>query len=515
MKLIPDWLLRKLYTRQSLRNVHHGWAFSLKNRLSDARLTAVLALNLDGSPVELNTVRFSTEHGVSLKSKDLQPDSPLVLEVGTVVHVYVEAPALSGGDHQLDLVVESEPFGRLSLKVEDRLEEEVTSDRIPRDRDDDYAATIVAARRSHLEKLSGQRPHHLYQASFDPHLCRGNLEHFVGVAQVPVGIAGPLQVRGEHATGDFLIPLATTEGTLVASYNRGMKLLQAAGGALCTVVGDQMQRAPVFVFENARGGRRFVDWVVAQLDSIRQVAEATSSVAHLKHIDYMLSNRFAYLRFNFTTGDAAGQNMVGRATLAACNWILQHYEAGQIQRFFLESNFATDKKASMINTMRTRGKRVTAEATIPRQLLLEQMGVEPAQLAYHYGVANVGAFLAGANNNGLHSANALAALFIATGQDVANLAESSAAIVYAEVTEHGDLYFSITLPSLILATHGGGTGLPTQRECLELLDCWGSGKVLKLAEIVAATVLAGELSLASAISAMDWVAAHEALGRNR
>lgn len=317
MKLIPAWLLRKLYTRQSLRNVHHGWAFSLKNRLSDARLTAVVALSLDGNPVELDLVRFSIEQGVSLEAKDLQPESPLALEVGSLLHVYVEGSALSAGEHQLELVVDSDPFGRLTLKVEDRLEEEVAPDRIPRDRDDDYAATIVAARRSHLEKLSGKRPHHLYQASFDPHLCRGNLEHFVGVAQVPLGIAGPLQVRGEHAQGDFLIPLATTEGTLVASYNRGMKLLQAAGGALCTVVGDQMQRAPVFVFENARGGRRFVDWVVSQLDSIRQVAEATSSVAHLKHIDYMLSNRFAYLRFNFTTGDAAGQNMVGRATLAA------------------------------------------------------------------------------------------------------------------------------------------------------------------------------------------------------
>ena len=514
MRLIPAWLLRKLYTRQSLRNVHHGWAFSLKNRLSEGKLTRIHELRLDGQVLDLQRVKLTTETD-SVSAPAISVDRPLHFDMGSALHLYVEAGPLVPGLYQLQLSVDSEPFGHLQLEFEDSLEAAVDDCRIPRDRDDDYSASIIATRRAFLEKHCGRRPQHLYHASYDPHLCKGNLEHYLGVAQVPLGIAGPLKVRGEHAQGDFLVPMATTEGTLVASYNRGMKLVQASGGALCTVVGDQMQRAPVFVFDDARGGRRFVDWVVAQLELIRQAAEATSSVAHLKHIDYYLSNRFAYLRFNFTTGDAAGQNMVGRATLAACNWILQHYEPNQIQRFFLESNFATDKKASMINSMRTRGKRVTAEATVPRQVLREQMGVEPEQLAYHYGVANVGAFLAGANNNGLHSANALAALFIATGQDVANLAESSAALVYAEVTESKDLYFSITLPSLIVATHGGGTGLPTQRECLELLDCWGSGKVLKLAEIVAATVLAGELSLASAISAMDWVAAHEALGRNR
>jgi hydroxymethylglutaryl-CoA reductase (NADPH) len=181
----------------------------------------------------------------------------------------------------------------------------------------------------------------------------------------------------------------------------------------------------------------------------------------------------------------------------------------------LESNFATDKKASMINVMRTRGKRVTAEATIPRQTLMDIMGVDTTVLAYHHGVANVGSFLAGVNNNGLHSANAITALFIATGQDVANVAESSAAIIYTELTEAQDLYIAITLPSLIVATHGGGTGLPTQRECLEMMGCHGKGKVYKFAEIVAATVLAGELSLASAISSLDWVSSHEVMGRHR
>ena len=154
--------------------------------------------------------------------------------------------------------------------------------------------------------------------------------------------------------------------------------------------------------------------------------------------------------------------MVGRATFAACGWITDNY-AG-IERFYLESNFATDKKASQVNIMRTRGKRVTAEAIIKREVLEQHLRVEPEGLAYHYGVANIGAILSGANNNGLHSANAITALFIATGQDVANVAESSAGILYTEITAKNDMYVSLTIPSLIVATYGGGTGLATQRE---------------------------------------------------
>jgi hydroxymethylglutaryl-CoA reductase (NADPH) len=165
--------------------------------------------------------------------------------------------------------------------------------------------------------------------------------------------------------------------------------------------------------------------------------------------------------------------------------------------------------------MRTRGKRVVAEATIPRDVLIQNMRVTPENLVYHSGVANVGAILSGANNNGLHSANGITAMFIATGQDVANVSESSAGIIYAELTPEKDLYISITIPSLIVATHGGGTGLATQRECLQVLGCVGRGTVHKFAEIVAGVVLAGELSLGAAISSSDWVSSHEQYGRNR
>ncbi len=165
--------------------------------------------------------------------------------------------------------------------------------------------------------------------------------------------------------------------------------------------------------------------------------------------------------------------------------------------------------------LNTRGKRVVAEATIPDELFRTVMRSNVELMFRARQVSNLGGFMAGVNNNGSHSANGITAMFIATGQDVANVAESSAALVFAEVLPNGDYYYSVTIPSLIVATYGGGTGLATQRECLEMLGCYGKGNVMKFAEIVAATVLCGELSLGSAIVAEEWVNAHDLYGRNR
>ncbi|WP_405243473.1 hydroxymethylglutaryl-CoA reductase [Lentisalinibacter salinarum] len=384
---------------------------------------------------------------------------------------------------------------------------------VPRSRDDDYTPEMAEKRRGFVGERTGVRLRHVGQFSFEPSVLPGNIENFIGVAQVPVGLAGPLLVHGEHAEGEFYIPLATTEGTLVASYNRGMKLLRAAGGVRTTVHDDCMQRAPAFIFKSARDAREFGIWIEENIEAIREQAESTSSVAKLRNIEQYSASRFRYLRFDYTTGDAAGQNMVTRATRAACDWIKANYPG--IDHYYLESNFATDKKSSQVNVLHTRGKRVTAEAIIPGDLLSSVTHAPASLVLRGRQVANLGAMLSGANNNGAHSANAITAMFIATGQDVANVAESSAGIIHAELTPEGDYYFSITLPSLIVATHGGGTGLPTQRECLEVLGCYGKGKVLKLAEIVAATVLCGELSLGGAIVADEWVSSHESYGRNR
>jgi len=385
--------------------------------------------------------------------------------------------------------------------------------KIPRNKQDDYTTEAAAERRRFAQEQTGVEFNHVGQFSFKPSVLPGNIENFIGVAQIPIGLAGPLPVNGEYAKGEFYVPLATTEGTLVASYNRGMKLIRESGGVMTTVVDDAMQRAPVFVFPSAREAARFGIWVKENFAEIKAKAETTTSVGKLRDIQQFPASRFLYLRFNFTTGDAAGQNMVGKATKAACDWIQSVYEG--IERYQLEGSFATDKKTSWVNTLHTRGKKVIAEATIPAAKLKEIMHVSVEQIFAARLASQLGGYLAGVNNNGAHSANGITAMFIACGQDVANVAESSAAAVYAEITKNGDYYFSITIPSLIVATYGGGTGLPTQRECLELLGCYGKDSVRKFAEIVAATVLCGELSLGTAVIADEWVSSHEQLGRNR
>lgn len=512
---MPALLARHLYTFGSLRNAADGFHFAIKNRLCDAVVTGLAQVQIDGREIPRSQLWLDVSDG-HVPALAVSADHPLSFALRSTASIRAVDTPLAEGPHEIQFVLETAPFGSVAVRAEDALSSDPL-DRagIPYDKDDarNYSRAMADARRQFVESATGVPLRHLGAYSFEPEVTRGNIENFTGIAQIPVGFAGPLRINGEHAQGDFLIPLATTEGTLVASYNRGMKVLNLSGGVMCTVSGDCMQRAPVFVFDSAREARAFRDWVDGHTHEIRSAAEATSRVAKLLFIETVLSNKFAYLRFNYATGDAAGQNMVGRATFAACNWLKDH--APGIRKFYLESNFATDKKASHVNMMRTRGKRVTAEAVIPRVALRDHLRVEPEALQGHAGVANVGALLSGTNNNGLHSANAITALFIATGQDVANVAEGSAALVYSEITHGGDFYLSITLPSLIVATHGGGTGLATQRECLEILGCFGQGKVNKLAEIVAGVVLAGELSLAAAISSLEWVSAHERYGRHR
>jgi hydroxymethylglutaryl-CoA reductase (NADPH) len=384
---------------------------------------------------------------------------------------------------------------------------------VPRDRENDYTREAATRRAEFMRERAGVSLEHVSSYSFDPSIATGNIEQFIGVAQVPIGLAGPLLVNGEHAQGEFYVPMATAEGTLVASYNRGMRLLYEAGGVTTTVLDDRMQRAPAFLFANARGARAFNRWLDEHFDEIKAAAESTTRSGQLQDIDRYSAGRILYTRFNYTTGDAAGQNLTGKATQAACRWIVE--QNPEIERYFLESNFATDKKSSQVNMLHTRGKRVVAEATVPNELFRRIMRSDTELMYRARQVSNLGGFMSGVNNNGAHSANGITAMFIATGQDAANVAESSAAFVYAELRDNGDYYYSVTVPSLIVATYGGGTGLATQRECLEMLGCYGSGKVHKFAEICAATVLAGDISLTSAILHGDWVTSHDALGRNR
>ncbi len=246
---------------------------------------------------------------------------------------------------------------------------------------------------------------------------------------------------------------------------------------------------------------------------IRGVVKASTDVPRLTEIEQYIVGNMMYTRFCYTTQDAAGQNMTGKATLYACEWIRANHPLKP--RYILSGNIETDKKHSQMNMIQTRGKRVVAEFVLKQDVARELLRVETESLYRFRQIADVGTMLAGAAYGGAHSANGIAAMFIATGQDAANVVESHAGMLYGELLDNGDFYWSVTLPALICASYGGGTGLPTQRECLEMMDCYGDGKADKLAEIIAAVVLAGDVSLSSAILAHEWVSSHEKMGRNR
>ncbi|SDU25813.1 3-hydroxy-3-methylglutaryl-coenzyme A reductase [Pseudomonas pohangensis] len=384
---------------------------------------------------------------------------------------------------------------------------------IPRDKDNNYSEEQARRRRTFITEKTGAELPSLASYSIDPQVTQGNIENFIGCVQMPLGLAGPIHITGEHARGDFYIPMATTEGTLLASYSRGMRAISESGGVKTTVVKHSMQRAPVFLFADAMQAREFGAWLVSRFDAIKAAAETTTRSGKLFEIEQYPVANMLYTRFCYTTGDAAGQNMTSKATFAACEWIKANHP--DQPRYILSGAIDTDKKHSAMNMIQTRGKRVIAEFTLKREVARDLLRIDTAQLYRYRQIAAVGALQAGSAYSGAHAANGIAALFIATGQDAANVAESHGGITYGQLLENGDYYWSVTLPALICATHGGGTGLPSQRECLQILGCVGTGKADKLAEIIAAVVLAGDVSLTSAVLAGDWVSSHDALGRNR
>ncbi len=512
--VITPLIMKKIYSIGSLKNLDNGVSFAMKNPMKDAFIVGLEGLSINGLEILSSNVVMQSG-GVCLKADEISPVRPLPFPMGKDIEFHVQLISLAKNtEHRIAISVSTDLYGTLDLEAVDSvIETRENRKKLPYDKQNNYTMDIVRQRQEFVEEYTGSLLTHVKQHSFDPAVTKGNIENFTGVAQIPLGFAGPLLVDGEHAKGEFLIPMCTSEGTLVASYNRGMKLINMCGGVKVTVIEDRMQRSPAFAFDSAREGRDFILWIDEHMDEIRRHAESASKVAKLLSIDRYMASRLVYLRFNYFTGDAAGQNMVSMCTYTACNWILSQVDT--VRHFYMDGNISTDKKASFINNLTTRGKRVIGEIRIPREVMIQHMRVDPVTLDYLCRACQLGAFMGGAVSNGLHAANALAAIFMATGQDVANVSESSSGMVCTEVTPEGDFYGSLTLPALIIATYGGGTGLPTQRECLESLGCYGHGKALKFAEIVTAAATAGEISLAGAIASLDWVTSHERLGKNR
>jgi hydroxymethylglutaryl-CoA reductase (NADPH) len=345
-------------------------------------------------------------------------------------------------------------------------------------------------------------------------IFQGNIENFIGTVKVPVGLAGPLRVNGLFAKGDYCIPLATTEAALVASYSRGCQLISEAGGCTAILLSEAISRAPGFAFRNLPDCGQFVLWAVEHLEDFRREAEATTRHGKLIDMRVTVEGNHVYLIFEFTTGDAAGQNMITIATEAICSYIQEHSPVKPCY-FFLEANHSGDKKASAQSFLLVRGKKVSAEVTLPADLVKKRLNTTPDHLMDYWRMSAIGGVLSGTMGMHGHLANGLTALYLACGQDVACVAESAVGVTRFELTEQNDLYASVTMPNLIVGTVGGGTGLPSQRACLEILGLAGPGNARALAEVCAGLCLAGELSITGALASGAFSRAHRVLARTR
>jgi hydroxymethylglutaryl-CoA reductase (NADPH) len=386
------------------------------------------------------------------------------------------------------------------------------SDLVPRMSQQGYASREVELRRQWLAERTGSSLGQVGHCSLPTESLRGNIENPIGSAQVPLGVAGPLRVSGEFADGVYYVPLATTEGALVRSYERGMVILTRSGGATARVVVDENCIAPTFCFDGLVDACAFVRGLPDCFAELRAVAESTTRHGRLLRLEPRVIGRNVVVTFCYHTADAHGMNMIMKATDAACRWLM---ERGGAARYYIISGACSEKRAGGAALAGGKGKTVIAEAVVPAGLLRTYMRVTPMQMLgmWH---ATVGAQIsASASGYNGHLANGLTALFIACGQDVANVANASAGMTGFELTGEGDLYASVTLPSLTVGTVGGGTQIGTSAECLEMLGCAGAGAAARFAEIAAATALAGELSMGAAIATGEIVQAHERYGRNR
>lgn len=345
-----------------------------------------------------------------------------------------------------------------------------------------------------------------------PAAFKGNIENFIGITQLPTGLVGPLKINGDHAKGEFFIPLATTEGALVASYSRGIKAITKSGGATVLIEKEGLQRCPAFKFSNMKEGRLFLQFMEKNKTILHQIVAKNSNYAKLKSIESQLMGNLVLLTFSYETGDAAGQNMVTICTDAICKYLNQFAPIAP-QKWYIESNMSGDKKANAANFSSVRGKRLVADVTIPRKTVLRVLKTTPETMEAYLKNATLATMQAGARGTQGHFANGLAALFLATGNDAACVAEAAAGFTIIEVTPTGDLYAAIVLPSFVAGTVGGGTGLPTQKECLNLMGCAGAGNSRKYAEIAAGLLLGGELSIVAALAEGHFTQAHAKLGR--
>ncbi len=340
-----------------------------------------------------------------------------------------------------------------------------------------------------------------------PEDMKGSVENFIGFTHMPVGVIGPLRINGLFAKGDFYVPLATTEGAMVASYHRGSYAVSRNGGVTAMCVSESISRAPAFTFDSIVNAGLFIEWALQNIEKFKELTEETTSHGKLIDIKPALNSNTAFIIFEFRTEDAAGQNMVTVATDNICRWI---FESSPIKpnTWYVEGNLSGDKKATMLSFISHRGRKVVAEAVVKKDDVNKFLRSSPEEMSEYCRISTLGAVQSGSIGVQGHYANALAAIFLCCGQDIACLSEASVGITTMQVNKNGDLYVSVSLPNLTVGTVGGGTFMPSAKDCLRMLRCDGNGNARKFAEICAATVLVGEVSIIAALASGDFARAH-------
>lgn len=382
-----------------------------------------------------------------------------------------------------------------------------------------YTEEARQERLAYLRHNTPSKLEHVAKTSFEARKLISNVENFIGSLELPVGVAGPLLIKGENLHGMYYAPLATSEGALVASATRGATVITRSGGVSTRVTRQRMLRVPCFVLENIEQASFFANWVRHHFDEIRGQVSKFSNYANLNYCAPQVFGKIVHLHFVYETGDAAGQNMTTTCTWKICQWILEqmrHFEHIRFENFLIEANLSNDKKVTYQSFLRGRGIAVVAEALLPGEHLEQVLKVTPRQLVEAYQAFVTGSIAAGMIGLNINIANVIGAMFTACGQDIACVHESAIGQLHVELADEGRaVYTSLTLPSLVVGTVGGGTWLPHQKNCLEMLGCSGPGNARKFAEVVAGFCLALDLSTLSAIASGQFASAHERLGRNR
>lgn len=377
--------------------------------------------------------------------------------------------------------------------------------RVPYNLKKNYDEDFVKERRIWLGEQVGVKFSHIDKYSFHPKDVQGNIENFVGVAQVPFGVMGPLRINGESARGTFYVPMATTEGALVETYQRGAIAITKAGGANTTILKDENYLDPVFILKDFEAVKKLITWVENNFEVLKQKVKETTKHGVLTKITPYVIGRRVILKISYFTHDAMGANMINFATDQVCEFIAKNVS---LEKYLLRSNMSSEKKAAAVNLLFNYGKEVSVEVTLPRKIVTRYLNSSPEAISQAWHSWVLGSIHAGMYGINAQFANGLAALYIACGQDVAHIVNGSVGINMLEMTNDGNLYASLKLPNVLVGTVGGGTALGTQKECLEMIGCYGKGKSKKFSEIVAAVLLSGELGICAGITSGEFQKPH-------